>query len=365
MTADDATATWLPVFHDMGLIGCLITPTVVQSDIWLMSPEQFIRRPLRWLECFGCHGAALTAAPTFGYAYVARSLGRSSLDEMDFSAWRAAIVGAERIDPAPLTALTTALGPHGFDPAAFLPAYGLAEATLAVTGSPMHVTPRCLRPHWSSMRFGAPIAIEERGFIGATDVGDGAGWLTGCGAPHDDLDVSITGADGAALPDGWLGEIVVTGPSVAAGYHAPGLESASSFANGALQTGDAGLRVDGELYVVGRMGDSVKVRGRSVFAEDLENKIETELGVATGRCAVVPGIDESDAVSVVIEAGAVDKDSLTALFRREIGQDSTVALRLVPRHTIPRTSSGKPRRRALWQQMRAERTGDSGESGRD
>ena len=117
MTPDDPTATWLPIHHDMGLIGCLVTPVMNRSDIWVLEPEQFIQAPLRYLRCFGELGARLTAMPNFGLAYIARRIRPEQLDGLDFRQWRAVIVGAERVDPAVLDAFTKLLAPHGLSAA--------------------------------------------------------------------------------------------------------------------------------------------------------------------------------------------------------------------------------------------------------
>nr|WP_230416354.1 AMP-binding protein [Micromonospora tarapacensis] len=137
MTPDDPTASWLPVHHDMGLVGCLLAPIVTGADLWLLTPAEFVRRPTRFLECFGRHGARLTAMPGFGLAHVVRRVRAEQLAGLDFGRWRAVIVGAERIQPATLDDFAGLLAPYGLRREALLPAYGLAEATLAVSGLPL------------------------------------------------------------------------------------------------------------------------------------------------------------------------------------------------------------------------------------
>src|SRR5205807_3940462 len=134
MTAGDAAASWLPVHHDLGLVGCLLTPIASGGDLWLMRPADFVRSPRRYLRCFGSPGARLTAMPSFGLEHVARRIRPEDLAGLDLGEWRALIVGAERLQADVFERFCRVLAPAGFRPAALLPAYGLAEATLAVTG---------------------------------------------------------------------------------------------------------------------------------------------------------------------------------------------------------------------------------------
>jgi fatty-acyl-CoA synthase len=358
MGPDDVTATWLPLHHDMGLIGCLLTPIVNQSDVRIIRPEQFVALPRRWLECFGRDGATLTAAPNFGFAYALRRVRDADLEGMDFSGWRAAIVGAERIDPATLGEFAARLAPHGFRASAFLPAYGLAEATLAVSGGRPGREPRAVLPDWSRAEPGAPLPLltradlADRGRIGA-----GEGWLVGCGAPHAGVTVSILDEEGNRLPDGHLGEIAVAGASVADGYEGEAADHATRFAAGLLHTGDLGAIVDGELFVAGRTGDALSVRGRMVFAEDLEARLVTVDGVRRGRCAVLcGGAAGGDRLVAVVEAAAGPwVEQAAALLRAEVGVEPEVLVLAGPPGTIERTSSGKPRRQVMWRALREGR----------
>jgi acyl-CoA synthetase (AMP-forming)/AMP-acid ligase II len=136
-TEDDATASWLPVHHDMGLIGCFITAVVAQSDLWLLDPEQFVRSPLRYLQCFGEQGGRLTAMPNFALDHIVRHVRPAMLNGLDFSQWRAVIIGSERLKVESFTNFYELLAPFGLSKASLLPAYGLAEATLGVTGLPL------------------------------------------------------------------------------------------------------------------------------------------------------------------------------------------------------------------------------------
>jgi fatty-acyl-CoA synthase len=326
-----------------------------QGDLWLMRPDQFVRDPARWLECLSAGKACHTAAPNFGYAYAARRADPARLAGLDLSGWRTAIVGAEPIAASALESFARLAGTCGFSRRAFAPANGLAEATLAVTGVPSGQTPAVARPGWGTMRFGAPVAIERRGELGAADAAGELGWLVGCGPAHPSVNVTVVDRAGLPLPHGHLGEIAVTGASVAAGYHGdrPARSGSTRFAGGALYTGDAGFVLDGELYVVGRMGDSLKIRGRSVYVENLEAKVAAAAGLGLGRCAVVSAAGSGHGgVAVLVEAAAGSWiEAAVQVLDREVGDEHPVTIVSGQRGLIRRTSSGKPRRRYMWEQL--------------
>ncbi len=350
---EDAGAHWLPLYHDMGLIGCLLTPAIFQRDLWIMRPEQFVRDPQRWLDCFGRGSAVFTAGPNFCFAYAAKRINPDDLQGSDFSHWRAAIVGAERLDPAALGRFVHLLKPYGFRAETFLPAYGLAEATLAVAGVPTERVPTVIRPVWSKLEVGSRPVITARASLGSAEVGDGGGWLVGCGEPLPAMSVRILDEDGRAAPAGAVGELEVHGPTVALGYLASASESVTRFADGGVKTGDLGFLDGEEVFVVGRLGDAVKVRGRTLYAEDLESKLAALPGVPPGRCVVVPGLAQGTHSLVAIvetDAGSWVEPAARVL-TREAGRDATVRIFAGARGSILRTSSGKPRRRVIWQAL--------------
>lgn len=347
----DVFASWLPLFHDMGLVGAMIMPVASGIDLWLMTPEQFVRSPERWLECFGRNGATVTTAPSFGYSYCARRVKPEQLRGSDFSAWRVAILGAERIDPQGVADFTALLGPHGFDPHALVGAYGLAESTLAVTGvTPGDGSP-LLRTANPAAEFGTAIEAAGRGVLGPDRAA--ANWLVGCGSPVGDLRVRIVDDEGRSLPEGHFGEIAVAGSSVADGYlHADGRLTAFDRAD--LRTGDGGFLWEGQLYVVGRVADSLKVRGAALFAEDLEAELAGLDGLDAGRLVVLLGsVDGTDHVVLLVEAATADgwlEPAVNTLLAAT-GPELTPTVLLGRRGAIERTSSGKPRRRVLWQRL--------------
>lgn len=339
MAEGDATASWLPVHHDMGLIGCLLTPVAQQRDLWLLEPADFIRDPARYLACFNAPGAVMTAMPPFGLEYIVRRVRPESLAGSDFSGWRALIIGAERIDVDVLNRFMALMRPFGFDRRALLPAYGLAEATLAVTGLALREELRTV-PVASAL-----VSLGEQVMSAGPDVQP----VVGCGRVVDGVTVAVCDEAGEPLPDRHVGQIVVRGASVAEGYvRGEGTASLTQWRDGALWTGDAGFMDDGQLFVIGRLGDAMKVRGRTVFAEDIESAL-VEVGVPRHRAAVLLGSSARGATAVVLlerpEHGWIE---VAASAVRRITESVSIVILEVPRRSISRTTSGKPKRREMW-----------------
>ncbi|HEX4223026.1 MAG TPA: AMP-binding protein, partial [Pseudonocardiaceae bacterium] len=320
---------WLPVHHDMGLIGCMMNIVTTGCDGYLMQPEDFIRSPLRYLRCISDNKVGLAAMPNFGLAYILRRVRPAELAELRFDSMRSMILGAERIDPQVLEAFEELLGPHGFDRRALLPAYGGAEATLAATGLP-------LTEGWSS----------------ASPEGGDEARIVGCGRPLEGVSITVVDDDGQAVADRVVGEVVVTGTSVASGYIGdPGSASGTALSAGLLRTGDAGFLHEGQLFVLGRLGDGLKVRGKMVFAESLEAQLHS-LGIPERRVAVLLGnLDGRPTGVAVLEKPAPDWELLAHKVLSEALADATLLLAQVPRGGLAVTSSGKPRRRVMWKAL--------------
>jgi len=332
---DQAGASWLPVHHDMGLIG-LLAAVVSGCDTWLMQPEDFIRSPLRYLSCLSEQRVAITPLANFGLAYILRRVRPSDLAGLRFDALKAVIIGAERIDPRVLGSAEKVLGPFGLDRRALLPAYGSAEATLAIT---------CLPPGegWT--------ALPPPGRPGAPASADGP-QVVGCGRPVQGVTVRIVGADGSLAPDGTEGDIVVESTGLASGYYGDaGTASATSLGRGELRTGDAGFMADGQLFVLGRLGDGMKVRGQMVFAESIEAKL-AELGIPQRRVAVLLGHrDGVPTAALAFEVADSDWLDIAARVLRELVAGAEMIAVNLPRGGLAVTSSGKLRRRVMWQAL--------------
>jgi acyl-CoA synthetase (AMP-forming)/AMP-acid ligase II len=341
MTDQSVTSTWLPVYHDMGLIGCLLTPVVNTSDVWVMRPEHFLRDPLAWLETFGRHGAGITAVPNFGLAHVVQRVAPEALAGLDLSRWAVAIVGAERIEPAVLDAFVDLLAPAGFRRSALCPAYGLAEACLAVTGLPMAAEPAQVRVATLGRVIGESLLVVEPGAGEATE-------YVGCGVPLGGGTVEVVGEDGTPLPEDTLGEILVRSDMVADGYLGAA-DDDDTFNVAGLRTGDAGFWHGGQLHVVGRLGDCLKRQAVTVFAEELEALLRDSLGERARTPVVLLGAHRGVDTAVVLldpKAGDV-RDEVVALLDRRL-PGLTVAVVGARRSDVLLTSSGKPRRRAMW-----------------
>lgn len=338
---NDITASWLPLYHDMGLIACLIAPVVNQTSLMLMDPRNFIRRPIHYLKCFSDYGASLTAMPNFGLEFIVQRIKPAALEGMNFSNWRALVVGAEVVRQKSLEQLHSLLGPLGFKLGTLLPAYGLAEATLAVAGQ------RVEQPCWNEFSLNAThFNIGER--VHCNEGEKKSHTLISCGRPLDGISISICDESGKELGEGRFGEIVVEGETVGSGYSNLTDLSTTKFLNGKLKTGDGGFIVNGELFVVGRFGDSVKVRGRAIFAEGVEAHL-SHLDIPWNRYGVILGLHKEQAAVVILfeDANAqwlVDVKNVITTYT----EGAILHLLNTPRGTICRTSSGKIKRRKMW-----------------
>ncbi|NGO07857.1 fatty acyl-AMP ligase [Streptomyces sp. HC44] len=342
-TESDAWCSWLPMHHDMGLIGCMVVPVSGgNNDLAVCTPETFIRHPMAYLRRFARGGATITATPAFGLQRIVDRVAPEQLDGLDFADWRTLIVGAERIDPALVESFTGLMAGHGLEPSALTPAYGLAESTLAVTGVPVDQSASSVRIRRGELAVGAVVRTDVDGLDehGIVDV-------ISCGRPLAGLDVWLAGPEGEPVPEGHLGEVVVTGTSLADGY-LEGSAAGTSFCDGRLYTRDVAFERGGELFVLGRLGDSLKVNARFVFAEDVEMMLG-RAGLDLNRTCVVLGElgSRAHAYAVLEDLGAECAELADRVLTTTCpGVERHVVP--VPRGTIPRTSSGKSRRRELW-----------------
>jgi acyl-CoA synthetase (AMP-forming)/AMP-acid ligase II len=342
LNVDTPSAHWLPLHHDMGLIGGLITPMSQQCELFNLRPGDFIRDPLRYLRCFSEQGAEIGTMPNFGLDQVIRRVHPRELAGQDFSELRTIIVGAERLIPAVFERFTDLLGQFGMRRSVLTPAYGLAEATLAVAGCSVASEPLY-----------ASVDLERSRIVPRPSAANDS--VVGCGAPLPGMSVAIVDEQGEQVSDGAIGEIVIRGPSLADGYEqgptaqAPGT---SGFARDGLHTGDAGFLLEDQLYVLGRWGDSMKLHGRPVFAEDLELAV-LALGLPTGSVAVLLGTrrDRPTAVAVLEEADPASERSAHEVLGGRLGAEADVVVLSAPFRTIERTTSGKPRRQRMWRRF--------------
>jgi fatty-acyl-CoA synthase len=339
--AGDRCVSWLPLYHDMGLVGFMLTPMLCQLSIDFLATRDFARRPLVWLSLISRHGGSLSYSPTFGYDLCSRRA-EAGTPELDLSSWRAAGIGGDMIEPRVPKRFAEVFAPCGFRASAFVPSYGMAEATLAVSFSPLG---EGLVVDTIDRRRLAEEEIAEPATPGA-DPASARGFVV-CGAALPGHVIEIRGDDGEALPERRLGRIFVRGPSIAEGYFGEPEASAEVFKDGWLDTGDLGYLADGALTITGRSKDLIIVHGRNVWPQDLEWAIEQLPGLRRGDVAAfsVDGV-ETESVVLLVQCRLSDPDARAQLVRdvRATAQQTAAIeckIVLVRPHGLPQTSSGK------------------------
>lgn len=352
-TPQDVGVGWLPLYHDMGLIGLVLQPLYAGMSCYLMSPLTFLKRPSRWLEVIADTHATISGAPNFAYDLVLRKTPEELRDGLDLSTWRIAFNGAEPVRADTMSLFSNFFAPSGFDPRAFFPCYGLAESTLLVSAG--------RRLAGSVMKAFDRDALLQRRVKSST----GGHILVSSGAAIPDHSVRIVHPDRLriCLPDE-VGEIWVSGPSVAAGYWGqPDLSSKTFDArldeNGEsrtyLRTGDLGFLDGSDLYVAGRIKDVIIIRGRNHYPQDIEATVERSHPRIRPGCTAAFGVDRNgaEALAIVAETGRAHKgmnlDEVVDAVRAAVSREHALEvheLALTPFGTLPKTSSGKIRRGA-------------------
>jgi amino acid adenylation domain-containing protein len=355
-TPESRGVFWLPLFHDMGLIGGVLQTLDCGGSSTLLSPAAFLQRPVRWLEAVSRTGATISGGPNFAYELCARKVTPEQRAGLDLSRWRVAFNGAEPVRPETMERFAEAFGPCGFRPEAFLPCYGLAEATLLVSGCPASRPP--LVRTFDTVALGAAEARP------AAPEGAGTRPLAGSGPPAEGLRVVVADPETRErLGDGRVGEIWVAGPSVAHGYWGRADASATTFQatladtgeGPFLRTGDLGFLSDGELFVTGRLKDLIITRGRNVYPQDVEWTVERSHPALRpeGSAAFTVEVESEESLVVVAEVDRQGKDhdfeAVTAAVRRAVAEEHEIelhALCLLRPLSLPKTSSGKTQRHA-------------------
>jgi fatty-acyl-CoA synthase len=345
----DKAVSWLPMYHDMGLIGMVMVPLLYELPAWFLSPLSFARRPLQWLQLISDEHATITFAPNFAYSLVTRRVRDADLAGLDLSSWRIAGCGAEPIDARVVRDFTERFAAARFSPSALLPCYGLAEATLAVTFNP-------LGRGLATLSADRPTFEREHRFIPASS-GDAVVELVSCGVPLPGVTVRIVDEVGRAVEDGMVGEVAVHGASVAAGYYADEASSATAFRNGWVLTGDLGVLVDGELYIAGRKKDLIIINGRNIHPQDVELCLAEEMGVRRGSAVAFsrPG-EHGEELVAVVETAAGAPDDLPVRLRHRVRSRLGLVLAdvvVLDKDRLPKTTSGKVRRQPTRQRYLA------------
>ena len=347
VTPEDQVVVWLPPYHDMGLIGGIMTPMYVGCPVTLFSPLTFLQKPLLWLQLVTEKKATITGGPNFGYDLCVRKLTAEQRSGLDLRHLRVAFNGAEPIRAATLQRFYDTFAPHGFGPGTFLPCYGLAESTLLVSGSQRGQAYQTLTVDSEALRDHRLVLRED----GAT--------LVSSGPLGDAQEVLLVDPETQRVcPDGQVGEIWIKGGSIATGYwNQPEVSAAvfgATLADGRgpyLRTGDLGLTWQGQLYVTGRIKDLLIIDGRNHYPQDLESTIEgAHDSLRAGRC-VAFSVERDDTEAVVVVAELQDPElaeTAAQAIRRALQSHHSLALgdlAWVRAGEIPKTSSGKLRRR--------------------
>lgn len=331
--------SWLPLYHDMGLIGCIFPALSKVGTMVLISPEDFLRRPALWLKSISKYSAYISPAPNFAYAYCTNRIKERELDGVDLSSWKMALNGAEAVAPKHLRAFIERFSSVGFDSHALCPVYGLAEASLGVSFS----TPDTL---FTSRYFDR--STLQQGVASLSTVDNEGVELASVGKALPKCHVEIRDDNGITLADNNIGEIWVQSPSVMRGYLN---DAPSPIQSGWLATGDLGFVFEDELYIYGRKKDVIVLAGQNHAPQDLEMAVDDIEGVRTG-CAVAVGKvdDNGEQIFLFVETqtkGASSShlaEQCKQAVLRETGISCDLVVLLDP-GTIPRTSSGKLRRR--------------------
>lgn len=354
----DRGVSWLPFYHDMGLVGFLLVPLTAQTSVDFLPTSEFARRPLTWLSLISRHRGTLSYSPSFGYELCARRAALSRPEGIDLSSWRAAGIGGDMIRPHILANFAETFASCGFDRRAFVPSYGMAETTLAVSFAPLDTGAETDRVDMD--------ILEEEGRAAAPQApGARARDFVLCGPPLPDHAVEIRDPDGAAVGERRLGRLFVRGPSVMSGYFDQPEETARTLsADGWLDTGDLGYRVGESLVITGRAKDLIIVNGRNVWPQDLEWSAERVSGLRSGDVAAF-SVEQDEAERIVLlvhcrlpdpEARRALKAAVTGTLRAEHGAEARVLL--VPPHSLPQTSSGKLSRNRARQLFLSGRFGE-------
>jgi fatty-acyl-CoA synthase len=337
----DRAVSWLPFYHDMGLVGMVLAPMASQLSVDYLSPRDFAMRPRLWLKLMSQNQATISFGSARGYQLCRQRLRAKDVDELDLGAWRLAAVGSETINPAAMIRFSETLAPAGFNAKALVVGYGMAECSLAVSFS---------QPGQGLIldRVDPELLAHERKAVAAVSGGP-AKYYASCGQPMPGYEIQVRDKFGRVLPDRHVGTLYVRGPSVMRGY--VGNENATREVlsdDGWLRTGDVAYLAGNNIYITGREQELLVINRRSVWPQDLEGIAEQQPEVRTGDAAAIaaPGEDGRDRAVLLLQCRRPEQTQpsglaprIQRLIRRKLGIDCNIEL--VSRHTLPRTTSGK------------------------
>jgi fatty-acyl-CoA synthase len=337
----DRCISWLPWYHDMGLVGCFLSPVANQVSADYLKTEDFARRPLAWLDLISRNpGTSISYSPTFGFDICSRRVSSQThvAERFDLSRWRLAGNGADMIRPDVMQHFVDAFADAGFKASAFLPSYGLAEATLAVSIMPPGEGIKVELVAESELsgiphREGDPIRYRA---------------LVNCGKPARDMVIEVRGDDGAVRGDRQIGKVWCTGPSIMHSYFRDEEATKACLVDGWLDTGDMGYLADGYVYIVGRAKDMIIINGKNHWPQDIEWAVEQLPGFKAGDIAAfaITGPTGEETPAVLVQCRTTDdgeRIKLHDVIREKVRSITGMScvIELVPPRTLPRTSSGK------------------------
>ena len=337
----DRCISWLPWYHDMGLVGCFLSPMSLQMSVDYLKTEDFARRPLAWLDMITRNpGTTVSYSPTFGYDICSRRMSSQTRaeDRFDLSRWRIAGNGADMIRPDVMQAFVDSFDAAGFKAGAFCPSYGLAEATLAVS----------LMPPGEGIRLELVEETELSGGIADEKRARRYRAVVNCGRPVTGMEIEVRGPGGETLPDRGIGKVFVRGASVMHSYFRDPESTDACLIDGWLDTGDMGYLSSGYIFIVGRAKDMIIINGRNHWPQDIEWAVEQLPGFKSGDIAAfaITGPSGEETPAVLVHCRVSDNEERGKL-RDEIRErvraitGITPVVELVPPRTLPRTSSGK------------------------
>jgi len=345
LTSKDRFVSWLPFYHDMGLVGFVLLPMATQLSADYLSPRTFAMRPRVWLKLLSDNQGTISSSPPFGYALVAKRLRVADSERYDLSHWRAACVGAERIHPGPLKQFADLLKASNFNPNSFVACYGMAECALAVSFAPLDQglgIDLVDKFEMTDLGRATPALIDS---LESNNESNQSLEFVDCGSLLPSYQLAIRDDAGNELPERVCGRICLHGPSVMTGYfqNKEATDKVLS-ADGWLDTGDIGYRMGDRLVITARRKDVIIINGRNIWPQDLEHIAEGVPKVRMGNVSAfsVNEADSSESVIMVVESRNTEPELADELKARIQGQFGvSVHVDLVPSRTLPRTSSGK------------------------
>ncbi|GAB4181321.1 MAG: fatty acyl-AMP ligase [Wenzhouxiangellaceae bacterium] len=337
VTEDDVVVSWLPMHHDMGLIGKVLTPLHTGCKAVYIPTSRFIRNPGLWLSALSEYRGTLSFGPNFSLALVSKRMQRVPKGELDLSSVRVLGCGAEPINDSVLRQFIETLQPYGLQPTAVLPSYGMAEATLAVSF-------KRYGSHFRSMTIDRQRYFEDRTVAIADDQTAEQITIVSCGEVFDDFDIRIVDEQNQPLAEGRVGEILLRGDSVCSGYFNNPVETQRAFVDGWLRTGDQGYLYDGQLYICGRTKDVVIVNGKNIFPQDIEWRIDLIEGMRAGGTVAI-GVPDNNTEQLYLICELRNSNEIP---EADITRECYAACGVAPHQVIyvktgslPKTTSGK------------------------